>query len=136
LSAQLEPAAPDDPPPLLASFMPAAPPSPPDPREALQATVLVSNGNGVRHMAAQVRRFLRGQGFQTGGVRNAEHFRHMETVIYYRQGFLQEAYALARAIPGYQNMETFEGSTHSQAPIHLVLGRDLIPLRQRFDIDG
>lgn len=136
LSARLEPTAPDDPPPLLGSFLPVAPPSPPDPREALQATILVSNGNGVRHMAAQVRRFLRGQGFQTGGVRNAEHFRHMETVIYYRQGFLQEAYALARAIPGYQNLETFEGSTHSQAPIHLVLGRDLIPLRQRFDIDG
>jgi hypothetical protein len=99
-------------------------------------SVLVSNGNGVRRMAAQVGNYLGRQGFEVSGARNAEHFSHMETMIYYCEEFLQEAYQLAQTIPGYQNMEKVAGFNQPDTAIHLVLGRDVIAHRWRFAIDS
>jgi hypothetical protein len=121
---------------------PVAPHPPAKPPAALPVVatskpeIQVSNGNGVRRMAAQVGRHLGAQGFAVGGVDNAAHFNHLQTVIYYRQGFLQAAYQLARTIPGFQNMERVTGFTRPGTAIHLVLGKDMLAHRRRLGITG
>jgi Flp pilus assembly protein TadD len=94
--------------------------------------VEVLNGNGVNRMATRVGGYLSERGFLVLSPRNADHFNHPETKIYYCIGYLQDAYRVAQVIPGYQNMEKAEQSKHANAKIEVLIGKDMIPFDEIF----
>jgi hypothetical protein len=97
-----------------------------------EAGVEVFNGNGVNRMAARVGGYLSERGFLVLSPKNADHFNHPETKIYYCIGYLQDAYRVAQVIPGYQNMEKTEQLKHANAKVKVLIGRDMIPFDEVF----
>jgi len=87
----------------------------------------VSNGNGVTNMARKVGNYLKGKDFVFYYLRNACHFRHEETKIYYTRGHLREAYVLAQKLPGWQSLEEVTEIREGNAQISILIGKDLIP---------
>jgi Flp pilus assembly protein TadD len=94
--------------------------------------VEISNGNGIRHMARRIGHFLSERGLREPHLTNARHFDHSETIIYYRFGYLQEAYRVAREIPGYQNMEKAAWFSRPETKVKVLIGKDLIPFDPMF----
>ncbi len=90
-------------------------------------TVEVSNGNGVNRMATRVGNYLKEKGLKVTRLTNAEHFNFDETTIYYHRGHLQDAFKVAREIPGYQNMEKLRRPGQKRVKIKVRIGKDLVP---------
>ena len=86
----------------------------------------ISNGNGVRHMARRVGQYLGEQGFNEPNLTNANHFNHAETMIYYRSGYLHDAYRVAKEIPGYQDMKKVARFQRPGTKVRVLIGRDLM----------
>lgn len=63
------------------------------------ATLEVSNGAGVRGMAARMRGYLKTAEMPVKHLTNARHFRFQETVIFYAPDHRGEAEALAKHLP-------------------------------------
>ena len=89
--------------------------------------VEVSNGNGVNRMARRVGDYLKNKGLNVTRLTNAENFEFADTKIYYQDDYLQDAFEIARQIPGYQQMEEIEEFGRQPIKVKLVLGRDIIP---------
>jgi len=89
--------------------------------------VEVSNGNGVNRMARRVGDYLRNKGLNVTRLTNAKNFKFADTKIYYHDDYLQDAFEVARQIPGYQQMEEIEEFGRQPIKVKLVLGRDIIP---------
>lgn len=97
-----------------------------------EVTVEISNGNGVRRMAARVGNYLKKKGIKVTRLTNAEHFNFGDTMIYYHWDHLQEAFKIAREIPGYQNMEKLNRSGPKSVKIKVRIGKDLVPYDELF----
>jgi hypothetical protein len=93
------------------------------------AAIEVSNGNGTTGMAGRSATFLRNHGFQVKRVTNAQHFRFEESVIFYREGYLQAAQEIAAIIPGAQHLRKIETMAKKSIGIRVLLGRDLVAMR-------
>ena len=93
----------------------------------------VSNGNGVNHMARKTAQYLEENGYVVSRVTNAGHFRHEKTIIYYREGYLQEAYRVAQVIPGWNEMEKTEMHGKPSIKIRVLIGKDLVPFAKELD---
>ncbi len=91
--------------------------------------VEISNGNGVRHMAARVKAYLSGKGCRVTRLTNAAHFGFDRTTVLYMPGYLQSAYDIAREIPGWQEMEEVQSLDREDIQIRVRIGRDIV----RFD---
>jgi hypothetical protein len=96
--------------------------------------VQVSNGNGVRYMATRVGHFLESKGYSVGRIDNANHFNHPRTIIYYRDGFLHDAYQIAKEIPGYQEMSLSDQFNSPDIQVRLMIGKDVIRHDNRFNL--
>lgn len=70
-----------------------------------EIVVEISNGNGVYRMARRMRSYLRKKGIERIRISNARHFNYAKTKIYYPKGYLDDAYHLAKLIPGHQDTE-------------------------------
>jgi tetratricopeptide (TPR) repeat protein len=92
----------------------------------------ISNGNGVRHMARNVGIYLNPEGFVVTWLTNADRFNYLETKIYYRKGFRQDALRLAEAIPGRQkDVNIIENNQLMKRAIKVLIGKDMVPFRDR-----
>jgi tetratricopeptide (TPR) repeat protein len=100
--------------------------NPCDLRQLAAREVEISNGNGVRHMAKRVGDYLQEKGVRRPLLTNADHFNHQKTMIYYRRGYLQQAYQLAKLFPGYQEMEVTRKFSHGRTKMKVVIGKDLV----------
>jgi len=89
--------------------------------------VEVSNGNGVNRMASRVGIYLASKGLHVTRYTNADHFNFNQTKIYYHDDFLQDAFNVAKHIPGLQNMEKCKQFNQKNIKIKVVLGKDLVP---------
>lgn len=89
----------------------------------------VSNGNGATGMAGRSADFLRGRGFKVRSITNAKHFRFEESIIFYKEGYLEVAKELAAIIPGAQNLEKVETMGKASIGVRVLLGRDLVVMR-------
>jgi tetratricopeptide (TPR) repeat protein len=87
----------------------------------------ISNGNGVNRMASKIAHYLQEKGYVISRVTNATHFSHEKTKIYYCEGYLQQAYRLAKEIPGWNEMEKTEMSEKIPIRIRVLIGKDLVP---------
>ena len=94
------------------------------------AGIDVANGNGVEGMARRTAGYLKRNGLEVRRISNASHFNMTKTQIYYRDGYLQEAYLLSSCIPGRQDFIKVDALSSSRLHVKLVLGRDMIPNRQ------
>lgn len=88
------------------------------------ARIEVSNGNGVRGMAALVASQLAARDFRVARITNAGHFGHPETKIYFRDGYLQEALRLSRTLAAHPAL-LLNNSLPSRSDVRVVIGRDL-----------
>ena len=89
--------------------------------------VEVTNGNGVNRMAFRVGTYLANKGLNVTRYTNADHFNFNQTKIYYHDDFLQDAFNVAKHIPGLQNMEKCKEFNQENIKIKVVLGKDLVP---------
>ena len=86
----------------------------------------VANGNGGYHTAKNWGAYLLEKGQRVSRVSNADNFHYQRTVVYYRDGYLQEAYQLAKQIPLYQNMKMVNEFENPQINIKVVIGEDMV----------
>ena len=92
-----------------------------------EAEVEVANGNGVNRMASRVGTYLASKGLHVTRYTNADHFNFNNTKIYYHDDYLQDAFDVAKHIPGLQNMEKCTRFNRENIKIKVVLGKDLVP---------
>lgn len=93
------------------------------------SAVEVSNGNGVTGMAGRSAEYFRAYGFNIRRITNAKNFRFNDSVIFYREGYLQVAKELARVIPGAQNLEKVDSLGRASIGVRVLLGKDLVNVR-------
>lgn len=91
--------------------------------------VEVSNGNGLTGMAGKSADYFRGYGFNIRRITNAKHFRFNDSVIFYREGYLQVAKELAKVIPGAHDMEKVDSLGRSSIGVRVLLGKDLVNMQ-------
>ena len=89
----------------------------------LGVRVEVANGAGRRYMAARMRTFLEGRGFDVMHIINARSFEHVQTVIAYRDQYQQEALSLAKSLA---TKVEFVRVADLPVDVRLILGRDLL----------
>jgi len=89
----------------------------------------VSNGNGMNGMAGRSADYLRSYGFTVGRITNAKYFSFNDSVIFYREGYLQVAEELARLTPGVQDIKKVDSLGRPAIGVRIVLGRDLASIQ-------
>ena len=98
-----------------------------NPNNFKDAEVEVANGNGVYRMASRFGIYLASKGLHVTRHTNADHFNFSKTKIYYHDDYLQDAFNVAKHIPGLQNMEKCREFNRKNIKIKVVLGKDLVP---------
>jgi hypothetical protein len=88
------------------------------------AFVEVSNGSGIERSGARFRAYLRDQGVPVKRLTNDAQFGHSRTVLYYRDGFLAAAQAIASELPMPVALERNDGQ---RSDLRLRLGLDSKP---------
>jgi hypothetical protein len=96
-----------------------------------EAGVEVSNGNGVRHMARDVGRFLGSHGVRVVALTNAKHFSYPFTTVYYLKGYREYAFGVAQNLPGLINVKESVRPARRNARIKVLIGRDLVNQKVR-----
>jgi tetratricopeptide (TPR) repeat protein len=89
----------------------------------------VSNGNGVTGMAGKGAGYFRSLGFSVGRITNASHFNYESSKIYYQEGYLEIAKAIAELVPGPQELELVENLGRAGIGVKLLLGRDMAAMQ-------
>jgi tetratricopeptide (TPR) repeat protein len=98
--------------------------------DCITSTVIeVSNGNGVNGMAGRSADYLRSYGFTVGRITNAKDFSFNDSVIFYREGYLQVAEELARLTPGLQDLKKVDFLGRPAIGVRILLGRDLVKMQ-------
>ncbi len=85
--------------------------------------VELSNGTGRLRMAARIREHLESEGVTVGRLTNADSYTHMETTIFYRDGWRAYAERLARMLPAAIDLADRDGQP---ADVRVELGGDLL----------
>lgn len=95
----------------------------------LKDAVEVSNGNGVTGMAGRSADYFRAWGFNIRRITNAKHFQFNDSMIFYREGYLQVAKEIASVIPGLQNMKKVDSLERASIGVRILLGKDLVNMQ-------
>ncbi len=88
------------------------------------ALIEVSNGSGIERSGARFRAYLRSQGVPVKRLTNDTWFGHARTVLYYRDGFLDAARAIASELPMPIGLEQ---NNRQRSDLRLRLGLDSGP---------
>jgi Flp pilus assembly protein TadD len=88
--------------------------------------VQVTNGTGKAAMENWWKGYLSNKGVKVVKTTSTGQANHKETKVIYCEGFLQEAYQIAKQIPRYQNMERVKAIAGSDAKIMVIIGSDMI----------
>jgi len=85
----------------------------------------ISNGNGVAHMAAGLRGYLKGKGFVTRRLTNASSFDCAKTTLFFRDRYLPVSMDLAKEMPRMPMMKELKQWERPDLNVKIVLGRDM-----------
>ena len=85
----------------------------------------ISNGNGVAHMAADMREYLNGKGFVTKRLTNAPRFDCAKTTLFFRERYLSVSMDLAKQMPRMPMMKELKQWERPDLNVKIVLGRDM-----------
>ena len=91
-----------------------------------RARIEVSNGNGVRGMAARMQAFLSDRGGRVVSIDNADRYDYERSILYYRPGSRAAAQALAAALPVLTVQLEQSEALAEGVDLRLVVGRDFI----------
>jgi tetratricopeptide (TPR) repeat protein len=91
----------------------------------------ISNGNGVNRMARRVGNYLQERGLSIVRLTNANHFKHRETKIFYRQGYDEAAGDLEEQLPLFQGTEVKQ-LDRANVKVKVLIGKDLVPHNKMF----
>jgi len=91
----------------------------------------ISNGNGVNRMARRVGNYLKERGLSVVRLTNANHFRHRETKIYYREGYDEAADYIGEQMPLSQGTEV-KKLDRANVKVKVLIGKDLVPYNKMF----
>ena len=105
-------------------------------RDDRDVEIEISNGNGVRHMARRVGGYLKEKGHKVTRLTNAQHFQFTDTTIYYCSGHLQDAYQVAREMPGWNEMIRVANLERPSIKLKVLIGKDLIVYSSLFERKG
>jgi len=92
----------------------------------------ISNGNGKRHMARDVGKYLRKNGFNVVSLSNARHFKHESGSIVYEKDYKNVAEAISASIPELTEMKEVNKSPRSNIKVKVVIGKDLVSSREQY----
>jgi hypothetical protein len=84
------------------------------------------NGNGITGFAKKTGNYLREKGYRIRSLKNAEHFNHNETRIYFPENFNESAHLLAEQLPGGKVFSDISMIPHNYNYIRVLLGKDLV----------
>lgn len=87
--------------------------------------VEVANGNGVKGIAERSAAYFRTQGRYITSFSDARYFDVKKSIIFYRQGYLQDAFKVALMVPGYQEMKQVASLGRPEIGVKVVLGEDM-----------
>lgn len=90
---------------------------------ALPLRLEISNGNGMRGMAADIGRRLAQQGMPVGRLTNQRPFRQQRTTVQYREGFESAARAVARSMTNAAAVD-LQPTAGLRSDVRVVLGHD------------
>lgn len=97
---------------------------------ARQTYILISNGNGISKSAAEVRDYLKVQGFKILGLSNADSYNYYKTVIYYTEENKEKADQLTIIFSSYEMKElpesVFTEAYGKDADIVIIVGKDYL----------
>jgi tetratricopeptide (TPR) repeat protein len=93
------------------------------------AAIEVSNGNGVTGMAGRSADYFRSCGFTVRRITNAKYFHVHDSIIFYREGYLQMAEELAKVTPGAQSLEKVDSFGRPSIGVRILLGKDLVNMQ-------
>jgi Tfp pilus assembly protein PilF len=97
------------------------------------ATIEISNGNGIERMAKKVGDYLKEKGFKVTRLTNANNFRHSGTKIIYQKEYDKAAEQVAEHIPVYQSKDQAEKLDRPNIRVKILIGKDLIPYHKKFE---
>lgn len=100
---------------------------PDDSRTHEGITVEVLSFAEISALAQRVGNDLISKGLKVESIDNATSAKSNGTIIHYCIGYLQDAYTVAKAIPGYQNMKKFNKFSDPYTKVRVILGCDLLP---------
>ncbi len=86
----------------------------------------ISNGNGKRHMARDIGKYLKFRGFRVVRLTNAGHYNHAKGRIYYEKDYRAVADEIAAKIPELSILQEMKRSVRPNVKVKVVLGKDLI----------
>lgn len=86
----------------------------------------VSNGNGKRHMARDIGKYLRRNGFKVVRLTNEKNFNRARGSIYYQKDYRALADQIAEKIPELSVVEEMKRSARPNVKVKVVLGKDLV----------
>ncbi len=88
------------------------------------ARIEVSNGNGIRGMAARFSKQLARSDYKVVRISNAQRFDYQQTRIYFRTGYLEQALELSRSLP-VRTAVMLNNDVGARSDLLLIVGRDL-----------
>jgi tetratricopeptide (TPR) repeat protein len=91
----------------------------------------ISNGNGVNRMARRVGNYLKERGLSVVRLTNANHFRHRETKIFYREGYDEAAEYVREQLPLFKGTEAKQ-LDRANVKVKVLIGKDLVPYNKMF----
>jgi tetratricopeptide (TPR) repeat protein len=92
----------------------------------------VSNGNGKRHMARDIGKYLRNKGFNVVSLSNACHFNYDSGSILYEREYKNIAEEIAERIPQLSEIKEVDKTTRSNVKVMVIIGKDLVAVRQHY----
>lgn len=97
-----------------------------------QVGIEISNGNGKRHMARDIGKYLKAKGFNVVRISNAKNFNQAKGSIYYQKEYRELADKIAERIPEISIMQEMTHRTRPNVKVKVVLGKNLIANRQAY----
>ena len=91
----------------------------------------ISNGNGVNRMARRVGHYLKERGLSVVRLTNANHFKHQNTKIFYREGYDEAADHVGEQLPACQGTEVKQ-LDRQNIKVKVLIGKDLVPYNKMF----
>ncbi|UCF85089.1 MAG: tetratricopeptide repeat protein [Desulfobacteraceae bacterium] len=82
--------------------------------------------NCLSYLTQKLVNDLLAKGFKVECVDQATQSKISETRVHYCLGYLQDAFIVAKAVPGWQNMDRFKKFSRSDIKVRIILGLDLL----------
>jgi tetratricopeptide (TPR) repeat protein len=90
-----------------------------------KVAIEVSNGSNVKDIATKTAAYFRDQGQYIHSITDAKHFDFKKSIVFYRKGYLPDAYKIALMVPGYQEMKQVGSLGRPEVSVKLLLGQDM-----------